>query len=47
MPQVEYTAANGDKHTLDLTEPTSEELNNFYITYIKQHDPIFKDLKVE
>ena len=39
MPQVEYTAANGDKHTLDLTNPTAKEISDFYENYIRQHDP--------
>tara|TARA_B100000965_G_scaffold392824_1_gene402846 strand:+ start:741 stop:872 length:132 start_codon:yes stop_codon:yes gene_type:complete len=39
MPQVEYTAANGDKHTLDLTNPTMDEIKKFYDDHIKQHDP--------
>lgn len=38
MPQVEYTDVNGDKYTLDLTNPTAEEIAAFYNDYIKQHD---------
>ena len=39
MPQVEYTDSSNNKHTLDLTNPTMDEIKKFYDDYIKQHDP--------
>tara|TARA_B100000965_G_C19338872_1_gene646445 strand:+ start:279 stop:407 length:129 start_codon:yes stop_codon:yes gene_type:complete len=38
MAKLEYTDDNGETYTLDLTSPTSKELDDFYINYIRQHD---------
>ena len=42
MPKIEYTDSNNNKHTLDLTNPTAQEMRDFYEDYIKQHDPVAK-----
>jgi|TARA_B100000214_G_C23703892_1_gene506552 hypothetical protein len=37
MPQVEYTDSSNNKHTLDLTNPTDKELDEFYEKHIAKY----------
>jgi len=37
MPQVVYTDSSNNKYTLDLTNPTEKELDEFYEKYIEKY----------